>query len=74
MNYLKLIMPKITDSASRVSFILMTIATIAFTYLRVIPSDIFISYSSLAFMHFFNKSTSETLTKTQESVTIDDRG
>jgi len=52
----------------------MNLAVIAFTYLNIIPSEVFVGYSSLAFMHFFNKSTTDTLTKGPGNVNIDGRG
>ena len=61
-------------STSRLIAILMSIAVIAFTYLKLIPSDVFVTLSSMAIMHFFNKSTTDSLTKVPESVTIEDKG
>lgn len=47
---------KIFQSASRVVFILMAVAVVILTFLRIVEAKDFIALAGMAFVHFFNKS------------------
>ena len=53
---------KITQSATKMVFLLLTVALVALTFLKVVDAKDFITLTSMAFVYYFTKPTTTTPT------------